>query len=215
MPSVFLGLILSLLSGGDCFIFPIGHGSVVPKSSNFQTLLAPQTQSLTLLAALPQNKNETSESGGGDGFVDSITAPGLLVGDMFAILIACQQIGLVDVLSDDGFWKAGGWFQPIDAITSTRSLPTLINRFSKTGIAWLTAAIIGKGLAQEAVRTPELAIKTALKLMLPYAIALASAEFASVYLAGQQPVPIEICRLFYFTGIALTAARYVSSSIFN
>ena len=60
--------------------------------------------------------------------------PGLWISDFFALIIASQLIGLLDVVNNPEFIENGGWFQPIPAVPST--LDDLIQRISSFGILW-------------------------------------------------------------------------------
>ena len=71
---------------------------------------------------------------------------GLLFADIMAVAIACQFMGLMDVLGDSDFWKNGGWFQPIQLLytstttSSPSTLPVLVQRFSLNTILWVAAS---------------------------------------------------------------------------
>jgi hypothetical protein len=64
---------------------------------------------------------------------------GLLVGDIVAIFLASQLMGLLDVVNDPDFVRNGGWFQPIPAVPST--LGVLIERISTLSLVWILSAL--------------------------------------------------------------------------
>lgn len=66
---------------------------------------------------------------------------GLLTGDLVAIVVACQLIGLIDVLTDDSFWANGGFAQPVPTMPTT--LGTFVQRTSTGCICWILASLTG------------------------------------------------------------------------
>ena len=200
--------------------FSLSDAGFIPSTAprHAAALLSIQKPRVSIsISAFPQNNNQTSSlaDDNDDGIFEAITAPGLIVGDLLSIAIACQLLGLVDVLSDSEFWKNGGWFQPVNIASSTSTLPALIQRFSISSISWIAAATVGKGISAASVGSSDVALNQSLKLLIPFAVILSSFEITSAYLCtGSPPDIIEICRLFYFTAISLVAARYLNSSIF-
>ena len=65
---------------------------------------------------------------------------GIIVCDMFAILIACQLMGLVDIVNDPEFSRNGGWLQPIPLIPST--LGILVQRIVLFSFIWFPVSFI-------------------------------------------------------------------------
>ena len=61
-----------------------------------------------------------------------------LLPDAFAILLASQLMGLLDVVNDPHFAQAGGWLQPIPAVPST--LGILVQRVALLGVLWIVAS---------------------------------------------------------------------------
>jgi hypothetical protein len=64
---------------------------------------------------------------------------GLLVGDIVAIVLASQLMGLLDVVNDPDFARNGGWFQPVPGVPST--LGVLIERISTLSLVWILSAL--------------------------------------------------------------------------
>lgn len=85
-------------------------------------------------------ENDQDGSGNTKGWIErrQIDDYGLIVGDIFAVIIASQLMGLLDVLNDPEFSRQGGWLQPIPAVPST--LGTLVERISTLSLLWLAAA---------------------------------------------------------------------------
>lgn len=71
------------------------------------------------------------------GFPDD---KGLLACDLFAILVASQLMGLLDVVNDPEFVRSGGWLQPIPAVPST--LNVLLQRIAVIGVLWFPLTTI-------------------------------------------------------------------------
>lgn len=63
----------------------------------------------------------------------------LLIADIFAIVLACQLLGLQDVLDNPTFWTNGGWLQPI---SFPHSLPTLVSRICINSVEWVAAGLL-------------------------------------------------------------------------
>jgi len=70
----------------------------------------------------------------------------LLSGAICTLLMACQLLGLADVLNRPEFWTNGGIFQPIslgppDPVTGASTLLKLVQRDSIMSITWVLAAL--------------------------------------------------------------------------
>jgi drug/metabolite transporter superfamily protein YnfA len=75
----------------------------------------------------------------------SMIDPILVYADIFAVVIACQLMGLIDVLNDDTFWRNGGWFQPI-VIDSSSTLPIFLRRVATDSVCYiLTTFVVIRG----------------------------------------------------------------------
>jgi hypothetical protein len=69
--------------------------------------------------------------------------PILVYTDIFAILIACQLMGLLDVLNDSTFWMNGGWFQPIIIVsTESSTLPIFLQRVASNTVCYVLITFI-------------------------------------------------------------------------
>jgi hypothetical protein len=97
----------------------------------------------TLLRPLAMTRNNTDESGQ-DPLPPKVSFgiedQGLLACDLFAILIASQLMGLLDVLNDPEFSRNGGWLQPIPAVPST--LNALIEKTAVLSLFWFPLSTI-------------------------------------------------------------------------
>lgn len=63
-----------------------------------------------------------------------------IIGDFAGIIVACQLIGLIDVLNDEMFWRQGGFVQPIPAVPST--LGTFVQRSSLLSVCWCIVTVL-------------------------------------------------------------------------
>ena len=98
-----------------------------------------------------------------------IQEPTLLVGDLVSLLLTCQLLGLVDVLSTQEFWNNGGFAQPVDLSPSgLSSLETLVKRDSLMSIAWVLSSIRNRGYFISSVLDDMTAIKCAFTIFIDY-----------------------------------------------
>jgi hypothetical protein len=79
---------------------------------------------------MPPRRNDNNNS----------DAASLLLVDGFAIVLASQLMGLLDIVSDPDFINAGGWFQPIPAVPST--LGRLVERIASLGTLWILVVTV-------------------------------------------------------------------------
>ena len=110
----------------------IGYGSA---QSSHRTFLEP--------LAMTRNNITTDESGQDQKPLKvsfGIEDQGLLACDLFAILIASQLLGLLDVINDPEFSRNGGWLQPIPAMPST--LNALIEKTALLSLIWFPLSTI-------------------------------------------------------------------------
>lgn len=66
--------------------------------------------------------------------------PTMVKADLLAVLIACQLLGLLDVLASDAFASSGGWLQPIPMIPST--LPILAQRCATNALVYCGGVVV-------------------------------------------------------------------------
>eukprot|EP00525_Craspedostauros_australis_P005347 CAMPEP_0198118880 /NCGR_PEP_ID=MMETSP1442-20131203/23416_1 /TAXON_ID= /ORGANISM="Craspedostauros australis, Strain CCMP3328" /LENGTH=207 /DNA_ID=CAMNT_0043777223 /DNA_START=10 /DNA_END=634 /DNA_ORIENTATION=+ len=102
-----------------------------PLPSSFVARHPPRYRISTVAAA---NKNNDSDDGDDDTANTFLNKP-LLAADLFGILIACELLGLLDVVNDPAFAANGGFFQPIPVVPTT--LDTLVQRISVLACCWL------------------------------------------------------------------------------
>jgi hypothetical protein len=81
---------------------------------------------------------------------DSNLYSSLLLPDAFAIILACQLMGLLDIVNDPQFTQAGGWFQPIPAMPST--LRVLMQRVALLSILWMVSTSIASSATSKTVK---------------------------------------------------------------
>eukprot|EP00980_Cylindrotheca_fusiformis_P028979 scaffold22681_cov146-Cylindrotheca_fusiformis.AAC.11 len=92
---------------------------------------------------------------------------GLLVGDLFAIVLASQLMGLLDVLNDPSFVKNGGWLQPVPTIPTT--LGVLVERICTLSVIWIISAMSEeKSFSYSAVENEKTSILMALSIALNF-----------------------------------------------
>jgi hypothetical protein len=77
----------------------------------------------------------------------------ILAADLVGVAIACQLLGLVDVLSDRSFWAQGGWLQPIPAIPT--SLSVLVQRISENALVVTACSFFVGGYQSNSVASIE------------------------------------------------------------
>jgi hypothetical protein len=77
----------------------------------------------------------------------------ILAADLVGVAIACQLLGLVDVLTDRSFWAQGGWLQPIPAIPT--SLSVLVQRISENALVVTACSFFVGGYQSESVASIE------------------------------------------------------------
>ncbi|GKY97520.1 hypothetical protein MPSEU_000710200 [Mayamaea pseudoterrestris] len=116
------------------------------------------TQTISSTALFKGNRTETNTE---KFYSDNLVPNGdLLLVDVGAVVLACQLLGLQDVLNDPNFWQNGGWFQA-PALPST--LPTLALRISQNSLSWIVASVIVKGFSFE-TQSSTAAVMTACKI---------------------------------------------------
>jgi hypothetical protein len=144
----------------------------------------------------------------------------IVVTDLLAIAVAMQLLGLTNVLNDPTFWSRGGWLQPVTSTGISNTLPVVVQRFCIVGISWLSAAFGGKGLALES--TSQEALGSLVKLLVPFFLVLLLLEgittIATTASAGgglqlTEEFVLQTFQLWYFSGIALVAGRYIVSRL--
>jgi len=145
--------------------------------------------------------------------------PAILFADLFGLAIACQLLGLVDVVNDPSFWKNGGWLQPIPATPST--LPILVQRFSLNSILYIATVLLLGGVGKEAVSSPRSVLRSALRTNFAFVLVrllvgtmLAGAISSQSGFNANLDVVVDLLRECYFVALATTAGRYVVYGLF-
>jgi hypothetical protein len=155
----------------------------------------------------------------------------ILAADLVGIVLACQLLGLVDVLTDRSFWAQGGWFQPIPAIPA--SLSVLVGRISENALAVAACSLVVGGYRSSAVASTERLQYIGLRTTILYALSRLLLGVGLGYMLGAPDVTTgnndvvaamialdeapawwmvvvgEILREIYCVSLASLAARYI------
>lgn len=163
----------------------------------------------------------------------SMMNPILVYTDIFAILIACQLMGLLDVLNDSTFWMNGGWFQPITFVsTESATLPIFVQRVANNTVLYLfIACIFVQG--NYAITTALESSKSILRMMMlsitMFTFARIGISFIYLFVLTQpvsladfmgsttshSDVFIETLRESYFMAITMASGRLGLYKMFN
>jgi hypothetical protein len=146
--------------------------------------------------------------------------PGVFFADLFGLAIACELLGLLDVVvNDPSFYKNGGWFQPIPAVPSTLSI--LVQRFSLNSVLYIgTVLLLMGGVGKEDVSSPQTVLQTSLRTSFVFTmvrlIVGAMLAFTTASKGGLDSNfdIVEMLRECYFVALATTAGRYVVYGLF-
>ena len=172
-------------------------------------------------AATPNGRQQRGKL---DSPVDSMELfeqPGLLTADIFAIAIASQLMGLLDVLNDPDFWQNGGWFQSIPTVPTT--LGTLVQRFSALTITWVICAFFRGGYTNEALESTTSddtkedkippSIRSSFNIWTSFCIIRLASGSVLAYVLTQSVMDAnlvgEIARQCYVVGLTTFTARYL------
>jgi hypothetical protein len=142
---------------------------------------------------------------------------GILFTDLAALALACQLMGLLDVLNDPSFVQNGGWFQPV---TSAPTLPMLFQRFSTNSVLCIASAASVSAFQPESLVSGKAVLTTAvqsavafslLRLLLGVAPAFMSTSYDEVIVTNSI---VELLRECYVVTLVVTAGRYILYSVF-
>ena len=134
----------------SCTYWNPSTGSRKVKGARMTSLLRPSKDCRCCThGQLFWKKDPMQETDKARDVVDRVDEYALLLGDLAAILIACQLQGLADVLLQPEFWNEGGFLQPIlysaDTGGSFSTLSTLVQRDCITSLCWVTSALKNGG----------------------------------------------------------------------
>jgi hypothetical protein len=128
-----------------------------------------------------------------------------LISDLLATVIACQLLGLQDVLNSPTFWQDGGWLQPP---TLPSTLPILVSRISIDALCWISSssALNGYQTLQSSstvvVESCKVAVGFAfLRLLIAFVLGNATLDAVNV---------VDVLRECYFVSLTIVGARYLA-----
>lgn len=134
--------------------------------------------------------------------------------DVVAIFLACQLLGLLDVLNDSDFWSSGGWLQPIPA--APRSLPTLVQRTALNSVVYLCVSVPLDMLRRDSKPTM---LMPFLRFGPAFLLARILAELAVQGVALDNTfdsnLALELARESYFVVLFIATARYCYSLLYR
>jgi hypothetical protein len=192
-------------------------GFIVPHAKMSSRTKAPSSRALELAAPYPRtttmlqasDKNSTDTKFSFDTYIE-VGEPRILQCDLVMVAIACELLGLLDVLMDPSFWQNGGLNQRIPLIPLT--LGTLLQRFCGLSFAWLLAGSSWRGFQQESIATDDALIWTTASMCVTFAILRVGLEYL-VAMIGTDPAVdfIDLARQIYFSLLTLCAGRLVYS----
>jgi len=138
--------------------------------------------------------------------------PRLVAVDLLAFLIVCELIGLTDILISSGFWKQGGFLQPV-TISSFSNMELLIKRDSLMSICWILSSIYNRGYSYSAISSDVSVLKSSFTIFTDYcSLLILSALGMAVLGGGGVPVDVfELAREAWFTILVLGGFRYAYS----
>jgi hypothetical protein len=150
----------------------------------------------------------------------------LIYTDIFAIVIACQLMGLIDVLNNPIFWENGGWIQPILLADSTSTLPIFLQRVAVNSVSYICSTfcfVAGAYQVDCALQTPlsisritksSMVVFTIVRLGIWIGIVLITQQSSMEYnddifekVVSQRDGFSELLRECYFIATTTTAGR--------
>ncbi len=179
----------------------------------------PEIPSITLYASNKNddpNKNKDSDVKNQEDpdipqdIFSYVEEPRLIACDLLAFLIVCEFIGLTDVLVSSGFWKQGGFLQPV-TMSSFSTVGLMIKRDSLMSICWILSSIYNRGYSYSAIATDIGVIKSSFTIFTDYCslLILSALAFAA---AGHAPVDsFELVREAWFTILIVGGFRFAYS----
>ena len=169
----------------------------------------PQYQTLRPTTALrASDKNVTDTKFSLESYIE-VGEPRILLLDLVTIAIACELMGLVDLLNDPRFWNNGGWMQPIPLEPST--MDVLIQRFSGLSVSWLLAGSMWRGFRQESISTDESLIRTTGSICVTFVILRLGLAFLVATIGADSVDTLDLVKQFYFAVLLLCTGRVIYS----
>jgi hypothetical protein len=165
-------------------------------------------RSTTMLQA--SDKNSTTDTKFSFDTYIEVGEPRILQCDLVMVAVACELLGLLDVLMDPSFWQKGGLNQPIPLIPPT--LGTLLQRFCGLSFAWLLAGSSWRGFQQESIATDDALIWTTASMCVTFAILRVGLEYLVAMIGTDSAVDlVDLTRQIYFSLLTLCAGRLIYS----
>ena len=161
------------------------------------------------LHAKNEDADEESKNTNVDSDVPSMN-PRLLLTDLLAVAIACQLMGLIDVLNDPVFWTNGGWLQPI---LVPESLPTLVQRFSINSCVLICVAVVFPTSLSNSFRTTLLQSLSMFSIVRIGLGLILLASHADTTGPDALNVIVESIRECYFVSVATTTGRFALNKL--
>lgn len=132
---------------------------------------------------------------------------GMVICDMFAILVACQLIGLLEILNDPEFGRNKGWLQPIPAVPST--LGFLVQRIVLFSSLWFPLSLVRTFKNQKSNASGDGWIGPVLQTITYFSvIRVAIAVVSSLTLSGEIHW-FEALRDAYVMGLGVVSFRFL------
>lgn len=177
------------------------RSGVLGSNPPFQTL-----RPTTALRAFDKNMTDTKFSL--ESYVE-VGEPRLILLDLVTIAIACELMGIVDLLNDPRFWIAGGWNQPISPVTSV--MDVLIQRFSGLSVSWLLAGSMWRGFRQESISSDESLIRTTGFICATFVIVRLGLAFMVATIGSDSVDTFDLVKQIYFAALLLCTGRAIYS----
>jgi hypothetical protein len=230
---VLVGLVL-FRRGASGFLSRRGSGQppLMTTSSNHPTkrssaeLYHRHQFSTTVLAmSFNSTKNEQHPSSTSYSPVSfQVEEQGIIACDMFAIVIACQLMGLVDIVNDPEFSRSGGWLQPIPLIPST--LGILVQRIVLFAFIWIPLSFIrlptmalmddaSKAKVREQFDDPQPGIRLAIQTAVLFSVARIAMAVAISPMSLSHLDAIDTLRDCYFVTLTTVSFRFVYRQYFG
>lgn len=189
---------------------PSLHSSV--NSNNKYLIHAPSRTFPSKSAALKSNNSNDEEEKIEDlsKRIDdriNIEDPGLVACDLFAILVACEILGLSDVFLKDSFWSNGGFMQPV-TFSSFSTIGMMVKRDSILSICWIAASIYRRGYSYSCMVDDLPMIKNVFTIFTDFCSLLIVASLALAFSSHTMVDSIEVVREVWFTIVIVGTFRF-------